>query len=143
MANRWRQDMNRSAHDQLAAGNGGQPRMLLGPGADPTMWTAHRLLLNAGYAPDWETERRDLDATIDAARDALWHAWQQHEQTLMKGQNGYEQAAFLWDQAVENFRGQAAELNPRIRAYNLKTRVVQMQIDLLDVEEEVARSKQR
>lgn len=117
--------------------------MLLGPGADPTMWTAHRLLLNAGYAPEWETERKELDATIEAARNALWRAWERHEQALMQGQNGYKQAAALWDQAVERFQRQAAELNPRIRSYNLKTRVVQMQIDLLDVEEEVARSKQR
>ena len=68
------------------------------PFEDPSLRMAHRLLRNNGFAPAWIEEGKDLDAAIARLRE---------------------------DRARERitevgFRRQAAELNRRIFAFNLK-----------------------
>lgn len=51
------------------------------PFEDPDLRTVHRLLRNAGFAPAWIEERKDIDAALEAASNvvsrlgAIWQVW--------------------------------------------------------------------
>ena len=84
------------------------------PFEDPDLRVVHRLLRNAGFAPAWIEERKDIDAELEAARTKLSRAW-----TLFG--SGAETASDLeWQRSVKEFREKVAELNQRTRIYNLK-----------------------
>ncbi len=84
------------------------------PFEDPDLRTVHRLLRNAGFAPAWIEERKDIDAEFEAARTKLSRAW-----TLF-GKGGKLPSDTEWERSVREFREKAAELNQRTRIYNLK-----------------------
>ena len=45
------------------------------PFADPDLRVVHKLLRDAGFAPAWIEERKDIDATFEATRQILTRAW--------------------------------------------------------------------
>lgn len=45
------------------------------PFEDPEMRLAHRVLRNAGFAPSWIEERKDIDAEFEIARNQLSRVW--------------------------------------------------------------------
>ena len=45
------------------------------PFEDPDLRAVHKLLRNAGFAPAWMEERKDIDATFEAAHQTLTRAW--------------------------------------------------------------------
>ena len=85
------------------------------PFEDPDLRTVHRLLRNAGFAPAWIEERKDIDAEFEASRTILSRAW-----TLF-GKGGKTPADSEWERSKKEFREKVAELNQRVRIYNLKT----------------------
>jgi len=85
------------------------------PFEDPDLRVVHRLLRNAGFAPAWIEERKDIDAQLDAARTKLSRAW-----TLF-GRGAESPSDAEWERSVKEFRENVAELNQRTRIYNLKT----------------------
>jgi len=109
------------------------------PYEDPDWRTAHRMLRNAGFAPAWIEERKDIDAELDAARIALARNWKilgnaagtQHQQS----------AQSRWDRALDNFRTRVGELNRRINAWNLKAPWGAFQRNRIDVKREIDRIK--
>ena len=84
------------------------------PFEDPDLRTVHRLLRNAGFAPAWIEERKDIDAQVEAARTKLSRAW------ALFGKGGKSPSDPDWDRNVKEFRDNIAELNQRTRIYNLK-----------------------
>jgi DnaJ homolog subfamily C member 28 len=84
------------------------------PFEDPDLRTVHRLLRNAGFAPAWIEERKDIDAEFEAARTKLSRAW------MLFGKSGEHPSDKEWERSVREFREKAAELNQRTRIYNLK-----------------------
>jgi DnaJ homolog subfamily C member 28 len=107
------------------------------PFEDPEMRLAHRMLRNAGFAPAWIEERKDIDAEFEIARTQLARAW-----TIRQNARGtkHELAAHSrWEKALTSFRTQVAELNQRIAAWNLKVPAAGFQRRLIDMEEEVSR----
>src|SRR5256886_6011836 len=72
------------------------------PYEDREWRTAHRMLRNAGFAPAWIEERKDIDAELEAARISLARTWK----ILMNARNTPHQqsAQARWDKAVESFR---------------------------------------
>lgn len=46
------------------------------PFEDPDLRVVHRLLRNAGFAPAWIEERKDIDAELEAAQRKLFRAWE-------------------------------------------------------------------
>jgi hypothetical protein len=110
------------------------------PFEDPDLRTAHRLLHNAGFAPAWIEERKDIDARCEAARADLERAW-----CLFGKRSEASQAtgAANWQRAVNEFREIAEELNQRIRRYNLKVPAAGFQRKLIDTSEEIARIRDR
>jgi hypothetical protein len=84
------------------------------PFEDPDLRTAHRLLRNAGFAPAWMEERKDIDAEFGRARTTLLRASELYgkDKGLANDPN--------WLRAMKEFRQIVEELNQRIRIYNLK-----------------------
>lgn len=82
------------------------------PFEDPDLRTAHRLLRNAGFAPAWLEERKDIDSQLEEAREILARAWK-----IYGRQNDLHPE---WTRNLREFRERVAELNERIRLYNLK-----------------------
>lgn len=84
------------------------------PFEDPDLRTVHRLLRNAGFAPAWIEERKDIDAELAAAQTKLSRAW------ALFGEGGKAKSEAEWERSVKEFRAQVLELQQRIRIYNLK-----------------------
>lgn len=84
------------------------------PFEDPDLRVVHRLLRNAGFAPAWIEERKDIDAEFEAARTKLSRAW------ALFGKGGNSPSDAEWERSVKEFRENIAGLNQRTRIYNLK-----------------------
>lgn len=84
------------------------------PFEDPDLRVVHRLLRNAGFAPAWIEERKDIDAEFEAIRTKLSLAW------ALFGKGGKTPSDLEWERIVREFREKISELNRRISMYNLK-----------------------
>ena len=84
------------------------------PFEDPDLRVVHKLLRDAGFAPAWIEERKDIDADFELARKTVNRAWALYNPA---GKSPNEEA---WERNVAEFRTKAAELNSRIKIYNLK-----------------------
>src|SRR5262249_40041462 len=107
------------------------------PYEDPEWRQAHRMLRNAGFAPAWIEERKDIEAEIDAARASLARAWlilqnARHTEHLAS-------AGARWKKAAEDFQAQAEELNRRIRTWNLKAPNTGVHRPRIDFDREIVR----
>lgn len=105
------------------------------PFEDPELRLAHRMLRNAGFAPSWIEERKDIDAEFENARHQLSRAWTVLQNAL--GTENERGARARWEKALNLFRKQAGELNRRITAWNLKVPAAGFQRSLIDIEKEV------
>ena len=129
-----REAMEQGEFDDLA-GSGEPIDTSVNPFEDPEMRLAHRMLRNAGFAPSWIEERKNIDAELEIARNQLARAW-----TIRENSRGTEHergAQARWEKALTSFRTQAAELNRRIAAWNLKIPAAGFQRRLIDIEEQV------
>src|SRR3954470_10586545 len=124
--NRWeslidqkiRQAIEQGEFDNLS-GHGQPIDLSENPFEDPDWRTAHRLLRNAGFAPSWIEERKDIDAELEAARTVLART-----SSILRNARGtrHEQSASeRCTKAEVRLRATIAELNRRIDAWNLKT----------------------
>ena len=133
-----REAMEQGEFDNLAGA--GQPIDLSeNPYEDPDWRTAHRMLRNAGFAPAWIEERKDIDAALEAARISLARNWR----ILLNARDTqhHRPAQARWDKAVESFRTKVAELNRRIDGWNLKAPAAGFQRNRIDVDREIDRIK--
>src|SRR5215471_19077933 len=98
------------------------------PFADPDWRQAHRLMRSAGFAPSWIEERKDIDASLEAARITL----ARNSTILRNARNTIHEPAARqrWQQAKSTFQVKIAELNRRIDAWNLKTPAIAFQRNL-------------
>jgi len=113
-----REAMERGEFDDLS-GKGEPIDLSENPFEDPDWRMAHRILRNAGFAPSWIEERKDIDAELTLARVRLARFW-----TLRQDARNtqHENSALVrWQQELETFRKKIEELNRRISAWNLKT----------------------
>jgi DnaJ family protein C protein 28 len=93
----------------------GQPLDLSeNPFEDPDLRTVHRLLRNAGFAPAWLEERKDVESQFELARTTLSRAWR------LYGLNGVRANEDEWERNVNEFKTKIAELRRRVSIYNLK-----------------------
>ena len=98
------------------------------PFEDPDLRVVHRLLREAGFAPAWIEERKDVDATFEAACQTLTRAWKIYRP------GGISPDDAAWERNVAEFREKAAELNRRLRLYNLKVPAAVFQRRLFDAD---------
>ena len=98
------------------------------PFEDPDLRTVHRLLRNAGFAPAWIEERKDIDSTLEIAWTKLARAWELFGKSQAQGKNAD------WERNLKEFREQVDDLNRRIRVYNLKSPALVFQRKHIDAE---------
>jgi DnaJ family protein C protein 28 len=129
-----REAMEQGEFDNLA-GKGAPIDLSENPFEDPDWRTAHRLLRNAGFAPAWIEDRKDIDAELVAARVSLARTWT----VLQNARNTeHENSAIIrWENALASFRKKVEELNRRISAWNLKAPAVGFQRKRIDIEVEL------
>lgn len=108
-----REAMEQGEFDNLP-GRGQPVDLTENPFEDPDLRVVHKLLRDAGFAPAWIEERKDIDATFELARHTLLRAWTVY-QPEGKSPNDAE-----WQRNVIEFRAKVLELNNRVRLYNLK-----------------------
>lgn len=105
------------------------------PFEDPEMRLAHRMLRNAGFAPSWIEERKDIDSELEIARRELSRVWTVRQNAL--GTEHANAAQARWEKALAAFQLQSTELNRRIVAWNLKVPAAGFQRRLIDLEKEI------
>jgi len=105
------------------------------PFEDPEMRLAHRMLRNAGFAPSWIEERKDIDSEFEIARNQLSQGWKVLQNAL--GTDNERGARVRWEKALAAFRDQAVELNHRIVAWNLKVPAAGFQRKMIDADREI------
>ena len=120
-----RESMERGEFEGLA-GEGEPIDLSENPFEAPELRTAHRLLRNAGFAPAWIEERKDIEANLTRAMTILKRARELYREQIPHGAQ--------WQRAVQEFRETVAELNQRIRIYNLKAPAAGFQRKVIDLE---------
>ena len=102
-------------------------------------YTASSQVRDAGFAAVWIEERKDIGAELEATRISLERAWK----ILMNARDTqrHQSAQARWDKAVESFRTKFAELNRRIKGWNLKAPAAGFQRKRIDIEREIDRIK--
>ena len=118
-------------------GKGAPVDLTENPFEEPDWRMAHRMLRNAGFAPAWIEERKDLEAEIQAARTTLARVW-----TVLQNARHTEHsnsAEVRWRQALEDFKVKSAELNRRIQTWNLKAPAIGFHRNRIDFDREVNR----
>lgn len=98
------------------------------PFEDPDLRVVHKLLREAGFAPAWIEERKDIEATFEAAHQTLARAWKIYRP------GGVSPNDVAWERNVTEFREKTAELNSRIKIYNLKVPAAVFQRRLFDAD---------
>jgi DnaJ homolog subfamily C member 28 len=121
-----RESMERGEFDDLS-GKGEPVDLRENPFEDPDVRTAHRLLRNAGFAPAWVEERKEIDASLQLAQSTLRRARDLYRHEIPVGAR--------WQRAVREFRETVAELNQRIRMYNLKAPATVFHRKVVDVDD--------
>jgi DnaJ family protein C protein 28 len=123
-----RESMDRGEFDNLPGA--GQPIDLTeNPYEQPELRTVHRLLRNAGFAPAWIEERKDIDGELQRAYLTVGRAKKLYCKTPDDSANPD------WLRAMKEFRERVDELNQRIRFYNLKAPSAQLQRNLIDADQ--------
>ena len=84
------------------------------PFEDPDLRMVHRLLRNAGFAPAWIEERKEIDLELEAALIRLRRGWK------LFSESGESPASAEWERCLRELREVIAQLNERIKMYNLK-----------------------
>lgn len=114
----------------------GQPLDLSeNPFEDPDLRTVHRLLRNAGFAPAWLEERKDIEAQFEIVQTTLRRAWK------LYGPNGISPHQDAWQRNVSEFREQVEELRRRVSIYNLKAPATVFQRRQFDADALIAEIK--
>jgi DnaJ family protein C protein 28 len=131
-----REAMERGEFDNLS-GKGEPIDLSENPYEDPDWRTAHRMLRNAGFAPSWIEERKDIDAELAVARGTLAraHLVRQNARNTHHENSANER----WLRALEDFRNQVEDLNRRINAWNLKSPGQAFHRKRIDIEAEIKR----
>lgn len=106
------------------------------PFEDPEWRLAHHLLRSNGFTLPWIEKRREIEASIQSARDSLRRA-AEWCRAPNKDAAQAAQAEIEWQQAVEQFRQRVAEINRQILTYNLQAPSVHFHIRSLSVEREL------
>jgi len=104
------------------------------PLADPEWRLANHVLKSGGFTLPWMEARNELEKDIQAARADLARTW-----NWKKGVSAaaYAEAEVEWQRAVKAFHDRVAELNKRIRSYNLGTPSDRFQLFLINPDREI------
>jgi DnaJ family protein C protein 28 len=128
-----RRAMQEGAFDNLP-GKGKPLRLEDNPHADPEWRLAYQALQSSGYSLPWIETRKEIEAAVLAARQALRRSWEWRQ--AQAGQPaGWVEAE--WQRACAVFGEQLTEINRRIQSFNLEAPSERFQMPLLKLEREL------
>ena len=134
-----REAMEQGEFDDLE-GKGEPIDLSQNPFEDPELRLAHRALRNAGFAPAWVEERKDIESELSTGREQLARSWIILQRAL--GTENERGAKARWEKALSSFQRQVTDLNRRIAAWNLKVPAPGFQRKMVVIEKEIGRIKQ-
>ena len=85
------------------------------PHVDPAWRLVYDMLKQRGFAPAWIELRKDIAQECERARQTLARTWAWHQKTNEKREVVVEE----WRRAQDLFHKKVAELNQKVREYNL------------------------
>ncbi len=103
---------------------------------DPEWRLANKVLKDGGFTLPWIERRQEIEAGLEAARQALRRAWDWRKESLL----AHRPSSLVdgeWRRAEEAFREQIAAINRRIFLYNLETPSLQFQRLAVDAGREI------
>jgi DnaJ family protein C protein 28 len=114
------------------------------PFADPEWRVAYKILQDHGFTLDWIELDKGIRAELEACRGQLLQSkcWceramaQLGHQESCCAQEEKARAQSTWEQALETFAGQVAQINKKIELLNLKVPLVNLQRLKISVDEE-------
>jgi hypothetical protein len=114
------------------------------PFADPGWRVAYKMLQDNGFALDWIELDKEIRAEIKACRERLLQSkgWYERSMAQLRHQESRRakgeriRVRYIWEQALENFADQVAQINKRIELLNLKVPLVHLQRPKISVDEE-------
>lgn len=106
------------------------------PHANPDWEVAYGLIKDAGFSLPWIESIRDIEREIEEARSNLLLAWETYRYGVDQSHSSVYVAP-EWERAKQAFRDKLAELNKRIRDYNLDVPNARFQRPILNFENEV------
>jgi DnaJ family protein C protein 28 len=114
------------------------------PFADPDWRVAYKILQDHGFTLDWIELDKGIRAEFEACRGQLLQSKHWYEQSM--AQLGYQESRwaeeerirvqYTWEQALEIFADQVAQINKKIELLNLKVPLVSLQRLKISVDEE-------
>ena len=110
------------------------------PLADPEWRAAHHILKSGGFTLPWIESLREIEMNLEKVRADLARTWRWYKAADEKGITPSQYDA-VWERSVDTFHEQIAELNKKIRSYNLEVPNERFQLHLVDVEKEIERIK--
>jgi DnaJ family protein C protein 28 len=113
----------------------GQPLNLdENPFEDPEWRNAFRVLKNSGYTLPWIEARREIDVSLEMARNELRRTW---EWRIGVSSTNEVSVDVEWNRALTKFREEISTINERILLYNLEVPSDRFQMPTLDGEREI------
>jgi len=122
-----RESMERGEFNDLA-GSGEPLDLNENPYEAPELRPVHRLLRNAGFAPAWIEERKDIDVEFRRQYSIL-----RRGRELYCANGNYVNRE--WLRVTQEFRKRVDELNQRIRHYNLKAPAAAFHRAIIDADQ--------
>jgi DnaJ family protein C protein 28 len=114
------------------------------PFADPEWRVAYKILQDNDFTLDWIELDKEIRAKLKACREQLLQSKRWYEQSMT--QLGYPESCWTeeerirvqstWEQALETFADQMAQINKKIELLNLKVPLVNLQRPRISVDEE-------
>ncbi len=117
-------------------GNGRPLQLDDNPFEDPDWRLANHVLRNAGFTLPWLETRREIEAALVSARNDLKRAWNWQKDARASDLDS-RAIDHQWQQSVDKFREQIADINQRITSYNLETPSTYFQLSKIRVEREL------
>jgi len=126
------------------AGKGKPLDLKENPFADPEWRVAYKILQDNGFTLDWIELDKEIRAELKACREQLLQSKRWYERSMAR--LGHEEdcwcegerirVQYVWEQALETFVDQVAQLNKKIELLNLKVPVANLQRPKLSVDQE-------
>jgi DnaJ family protein C protein 28 len=114
------------------------------PFADPEWRVAYKILQDNGFTLDWIELDKEIRAELEACREQLLQSkrWYERSMAQLKDQESHwaeeerTRVRYIWEQALETFADQVAQINEKIELLNLKVPLVNLQRPKVSVDEE-------
>jgi DnaJ family protein C protein 28 len=117
------------------------------PFADPEWRVAYKILQDNDFTLDWIELGKEIRAELEACREQLLQSKNWYERSMT--QLGYQQncwaeeerirVQYIWEQSLETFADQVAQINKKIELLNLKVPLVNLQRPKISVDKEKLR----